>query len=436
MADKSLTEKIPAGESEPDLRPAQNTPGSGLETSHKTRSLRKFILVLAGVCAVAVIVAILISYGKVSTDDAQVDAHITTVSPRVPGYVEKLFVNDNQSVKQGDTLVQIDPRDFRAAVAQAQAAYDTAVAGARTARLDIGLTRDETSSSVESAFAAKAAAEAGLLRTKTTLEETATAALKAAEANVQAKLANNRRAQADLARYRPLVKTGDVSELRFDAVEATARVSESELDLANQQLAEAHKAVDIAKAQAAAAAADLSRSEAQLRGSQARKQQVPVREAQYQSSLAGAERAKAQLEEARLQLGYTLIRAPISGQVTAKHVQLGDYVSPGQLLLTIVPLQDIYVTANFKETQLASVKVGQKAIIRTDMYGSRRFQGVVDSIAGSTGSEQALLPPQNATGNFVKVVQRIPVKIRVLRTSASDTVLRPGMNVEVTIYVH
>jgi membrane fusion protein (multidrug efflux system) len=163
---------------------------------------------------------------------------------------------------------------------------------------------------------------------------------------------------------------------------------------------------------------------------------VPVREAQYQSSLAGAERAKAQLEEARLQLGYTLIRAPISGQVTAKHVQLGDYVSPGQRLLTIVPLQDIYVTANFKETQLARVRIGQRAVIHADMYGGMKFKGVVDSIAGSTGSEQALLPPQNATGNFVKVVQRIPVKIRVLNKSASDTVLRPGMNVEVTIYVH
>jgi membrane fusion protein, multidrug efflux system len=436
MADKSLTESIPAEEAAPDLRAPQNLPGPGSEDFHKTRRLWKFILLLAGICAVVVIVAILISYGKVSTDDAQVDAHITAVSPRVPGYVEKLLVNDNQPIKQGDSLVEIDPRDYHAGVAQAQAAYDTAVARARTAKLEIGLTRDATSSSVEGALAAKAAAEAGLLRTKTSLEEAATAALKAAEANVQAKLASNRRAQADLARFRPLVKTGDVSELRFDAIEATARVSKSELDLADQQLVEAHKAVDIAKAQTDAAAADLSRSEAQLRGSQAQRQQVPVRETQYQSSLAAVERAKAHLEEARLQLGYTLIRAPISGQVTEKNVQLGDYVSPGQLLLTIVPLQNIYVTANYKETQLAGVKVGQKAIIRTDMYGSQEFRGVVDSIAASTGSKQALLPPQNATGNFVKVVQRIPVKIRVLKTSASDTVLRPGMNVEVTIYVH
>ena len=436
MADKSLTESIPAEEAAPDLRAPHNLPGPDSEDFHKTRRLWKFILLLAGVCAVVVLVAILISYGRVSTDDAQVDAHITAVSPRVPGYVERLFVNDNQPIKQGDNLVEIDPRDYHAGVAQAQAAYDTAVARARTARLEIGLTRDATSSSVEGALAAKAAAEAGLLRTKTSLEETATAALKAAEANVQAKLASNRRAQADLARYRPLVKTGDVSELRFDAIEAMARVSKSELDLADQQLVEAHKAVDIAKAQTDAAAADLSRSEAQLRGSQAQRQQVPVRETQYQSSLAAVERAKAHLQEARLQLGYTLIRAPISGQVTEKNVQLGDYVSPGQLLLTIVPLQNIYVTANYKETQLAGVKVGQKAIIRADMYGSQEFRGVVDSIAASTGSKQALLPPQNATGNFVKVVQRIPVKIRVVKTSASDTVLRPGMNVEVTIYVH
>ncbi|HET7214118.1 MAG TPA: HlyD family secretion protein [Terriglobia bacterium] len=436
MADDSLTKTMPVEEAESNDRVPGISAGSDSEASHKTRRLWKFILVLAGVCAAAVIITILNYYGKVTTDDAQVDAHITAVSPRVPGYVQKLFVNDNQPIKQGDALAEIDPRDYRAAVAQAQAAYDTAVASARTAKLEIGLTRDATASSVEGALAAKAAAEAGLLRTKASLEETATAALKAAEANVQAKLASNERAQADLARYRPLVKTGDVSELRFDAIEATARVYQSELNLANQQLAEAHKAVDIAKAQADAAAANLSRSEAQLRGSQAQRQQVPVREMQYQSSLAAVERAKAQLEEARLQLGYTLVRAPISGHVTEKNVQLGDYVSPGQLLLTIVPLQDIYVTANYKETQLANVKVGQKAIIRADMYGNGRFQGVVDSIAASTGSEQALLPPQNATGNFVKVVQRIPVKIRVLKTMASDTVLRPGMNVEVTIYVH
>ncbi len=273
------------------------------------------------------------------------------------------------------------------------------------------------------------------MRTNKSLEQAATASLKASEANVQAKLAHNTRAQADLVRYRPLVKTGDVSELQFDEVDATARVAASELELANQQLAEARKAVDIAQAQTTTAAAELSRSEAQVRGSKAQTQQVPLREAQYQTSLATVEQAKAQLEEAKLQLGYTMIRAPISGQVTGKHVQLGDYVSPGQLLLTIVPLQDVFVTANFKETQLARVRTGQRAVIRADMYGRQQFEGVVDSLAGSTGSEQALLPPQNATGNFVKVVQRIPVKILVKRSPRSDALLRPGINVKATVYV-
>lgn len=399
------------------------------------RRLWKVILALSAVCGVAVIALIVVFSGKVSTDDAQVDAHITTVSPRIPGYVAKIFVNDNQPVKAADPLLEIDPRDYEAAVKQAQAAYDAAISQARTAKLDIRLTKDTTASAVESALAAKAASQAGLLKTKESLEEAATAALEAAEANVGAKQATNIRAQADLARYIPLVKTDDVSNLQFDAVKAAARVAENELELAKQQLAEARKAVEIARAQTAAAAAQLSRSEAQLQESHAQTEQVPVRAAQYQSSLAVVERAKARLEEARLQLTYTLIQAPISGEVTEKSVQLGDYVSPGQLLLTIVPLRHAFVTANFKETQLARVRPGQRAVIRADMYGGTRFQGVVDSVAGSTGSEQALLPPQNATGNFVKVVQRIPVKIRIIRNGTSDAVLRPGMNVEVTIYV-
>lgn len=417
----------PGGPPPPDVPKSASQPAA--------RKLLGVIVALLAVCGAIVVVVGFVFSGKVTTDDAQVDAHITTVSPHVPGYVARLFVNDNQPVKAGDPLLEIDPRDYQAAVDQAKAAYDAAVAQARTAKLDILLTKDTTASAVDSALATKAASEADLLRTRESFEETATAALKAAEANVRAKQATNVRAQADLARYSPLVKTDDVSSLQFDAVKAAARVAESELDLAEQQLDEARKAVDIARAQTATATAQLGRSEAQLHESHAQTEQVPVRTAQYHSSLAVVEQAKARLEEAKLQLGYTQIRAPIVGEVTEKNAQLGDYVTPGQLLLTIVPLQGVFVTANFKETQLAGVRPGQRAVIRADMYAGKRFRGVVDSIAGSTGSEQALLPPQNATGNFVKVVQRIPVKLRVLPDATGGAVLRSGMNVEVTIYV-
>lgn len=412
--------------------PAPTAPRPGAPAARK---LWKVALVLIGACGIAVAVGFTILAGEVRTEDAQVDAHITTLSPRISGYVSALHVNDNQGVKAGQLLVEIDPRDYQAAVGQARGAYDATLAQARSAKVDIRLTRDTTASAVQGSLAAKAASQAELLRSKESLEEAATAALSAAQANVAARQATNTRAQADLRRYRPLVKTGDVSALQFDTVEASARVAQSELDLAQQQLAEARKTVDIAKAQTAAAQAQLQHSEAQLKQSQALEEQVPVREAQYESAQAAVERAKAQLEEAELRLSYTEIRAPIAGEVTQRTVQLGDYVSPGQLLLTIVPLDQIYVVANFKETQLARVRPGQRVVIRADVYGSRQFEGVVDSIAGATGSREALLPPQNATGNFVKVVQRVPVKILVKRPSDPRFVLRPGMNVEATIDV-
>ena len=184
-----------------------------------------------------------------------------------------------------------------------------------------------------------------------------------------------------------------------------------------------------------AAMAQLNRSKALVRQSEAQQQQIDERSAQYQSAAAAIGRAKALLESATLQLSYAEIRAPIAGVVTQKTVQLGDHVSPGQLLLTIVPLDQVYVTANFKETQLSEMRTGQHVAIKADMYSDLEFEGSVDSISGAAGSRQALLPPQNATGNFVKVVQRVPVKILVKSTSRAGAVLRPGTNVKATVYV-
>jgi membrane fusion protein (multidrug efflux system) len=224
--------------------------------------------------------------------------------------------------------------------------------------------------------------------------------------------------------------------MQFDAVQASAQVAASEFALAQEKLAEAQKAVDIARAQTNAAVAQVNKSKAIVRQSEALRQQIEERDAQHRSSVAAVEHAKAQLDLAKLGLSYTEIRAPISGVVTQRNVQLGDQVAPGQLLLTIVPLDQIYVTANFKETQLAHMHSGQRAVIRADMYGDLQFEGTVNSISGAAGSRQALLPPQNATGNFVKVVQRIPVKILVTRSSRTDALLRPGTNVKATVYVH
>ena len=387
--------------------------------------------------AVVILLVILVVFyyfsGRVTTDDAQVDAHITAVASQVPGYVVQLMINDNTPVKEGDLLVQIDPREYQAEVDQAQAALDFAEAEARSAQLQIGLTRATTTHSTGGAVAQKESDTADFASSRALLEQTATANLLQAQANVAAKAATNERAQSDLKRYTPLLATDDVSKFQFDAVDAAARVAKSELEAAQQQLRAAQQAVEIARANTRSSEAHLARSQSQLLETKAREQEVPITEATYKSALATAERAKAALQQAQLNLAYTHITAPITGQVTQKSVDLGQYVSPGQLLFTIVPLDKVYVTANFKETQLAHVRPGQRARVHVDTYG-KDFEGTVDSLAGATGSVQALLPPQNATGNFIKVIQRIPVKILVKPSTDPHLVLRPGMNVEATIY--
>jgi membrane fusion protein, multidrug efflux system len=397
------------------------------------RNLNPFVKVAIVAVLILVGLASYVFAGRVTTDDAQVDCHITAVAPQVPGYVVNLFINDNTEVKEGDVLVQIDPRTYQAEVEQAKANLDFAEAQANSAKIQIGLTRETTTNSTSGASAQKDSDAADYVSSQAQLEQSATANLQVAEANVAAKQATNERAQADLARFTPLLSTGDVSKFQYDSVEASARVAKSDLEAADQQRAAAQQAVEIARANAHSSQARLLRSQAQLLETKAREQQVPIAEATYKSALAAVERANAALEQAELNLAYTHITAPISGQVTQKSVDLGQYVSEGQLLFTIVPLNEVYVTANFKETQLANVAPGQKVGIHVDTY-RQEFEGVVDSIAGAAGSRQALLPPQNATGNFIKVVQRIPVKILVKPNKNPNLVLRPGMNVEATIY--
>ncbi len=371
--------------------------------------------------------------GRVTTDDAEVDAHITAMASQVSGYVVSLSIDDNVDVKEGDVLVQIDPREYKAEVDQAKAALDFAEAEAKSAELQIGLTRGTTTHSTGGAEAQQQSDAADYTMSEAQLQRTATANLLQAKAEVASKQATNERAQADLQRYKPLLGTGDVSKFQFDAVDATARVAQNDLAAAQQQLAAAEQDVAIAQANTNSSKARMVRSQSLLLETKAREQQIPITEATYKSALAAVERARAVLDQARLNLGYTTITAPITGQVTQKTVNLGQYVLPGTLLFTLVPLDKVYITANFKETQMEHVHPGQQAKIHVDTY-DRDFDGVVDSIAGAAGSRQALLPPQNATGNFIKVVQRIPVKILVKQSQDKRYILRPGMNVEATVY--
>ena len=420
----------------PDTAPVAAVPATPPPTPSWRERIRKLSPLAKGVI-LAVLVLIAVAWyvlsGRVTTDDAQVDCHITAVAPQVPGYVVQLLINDNTPVKEGDLLVQIDPREYEAEVEQAKANLDFAEAQANSAKLQITLTRETTTHSTGGAAAQKESDAADYASSQVQLEQSATANLQVAEANVAAKKATNDRAQSDLARYTPLLATDDVSKFQFDAVDAAARVAKSDLLAAEQQLSAAQQAVEIARANTRSAQARLSRSQSQLLQTKAQERQVPIAEATYKSALAAAERARAALQQAELNLAYTHITAPITGQVTQRSVDLGQYVSPGQLLFTIVPLDQVYVTANFKETQMANVAPGQRVRLHVDTY-SQDFEGVVDSIAGASGSRQALLPPQNATGNFIKVVQRIPVKILVKPNKNPNLVLRPGMNVEATIY--
>jgi membrane fusion protein (multidrug efflux system) len=395
----------------------------------------KFRRALVGALAVVGILSIALLryyYNRVSTDDAQVDGHLVPMASKIYGEITEVRVDDNQPVKAGQVLVRIDPRDYQARVDQAKAALALAESQAQAAQVGVPLTQETTQSYSSSADAQLANAEAEYDRSKIVYEKDSTAELAFARANVDARRADNDRAQADLARMKPLVQKAEISQQQFDAYLAGARVAESELSAARDRLTAAERAAEISKAAMLAAKDKVDQARAGVEQARANHKQIPIKQADAAAAVAAVAQAKANLEAAELQLSYTTVLAPLDSVVTKKSVEVGQIVQPGQSLLVLIPLQDVWVTANFKETQLAKVRPGQKAEIHVDMYGET-FAGHVDSIAGATGARLSLLPPENATGNFVKVVERIPVKILVDPIPPDKAVLRPGMNVDATI---
>ena len=393
------------------------------------------VRIVLAVLLVAAVAAGLWAYfhyrNRVSTDDAEVDGHISAIAPKISGNVIDVLVNDNQPVKAGDVLIRIDPRDYQARVDQAKAALAEAESRLAGAQVGVPMTDLTTESGATAASAALADAQAELDRSRLAYEQAASSDVAFAEANVRARQASNDRAQADLARMKPLVEKAEISQLQYDAYVAAAKVADSELKAAQEKLASVTKDAGIKKAALAAAGTRVAQARAQLAASVANRKQVAIRAADVGTAQAAVQAARAALEAAELQLSYTTISAPIDGVVTRKSVEIGQMLQPGQGIMTLIPLSETWVTANFKETQLADVRKGQRAVIHVDMYGAD-IEGHVDSIAGATGAAMSLLPPENATGNFVKVVQRIPVKILV--NQREGEVLRPGMNVDVTIY--
>ena len=388
------------------------------------------------IAVIAIIFSVFWVFGQdvnPSTDDAQVDGHSIVISPRVPGYVEKMNIDDNSVVKTGDLMIQLDPADYQARVDQARAALAVAQARSASLKITVPFTVGTTTSATSAAEAQVTADEADLSRATTTYDRLSVSELKFAEANVAARKAEMDKAEMDVKRTQSLAEQSEISHQQYDAYVAVAQVTRNDWIAAQQRLEATKREAEAAKAAEETARASVIRARAEVRESKAQELQSGVRKADYESAVADVQQAQATLDQALLNLSYTQLRAPMNSMVTKRTVEPGQQFAAGQAMFVLVPLDKIWITANFKETQMAHVRAGQHVRIRVDAYAGKSFDGVVDSIASSTGSREALLPPENATGNFVKVVQRIPVKILVDRRSDSAAVLRPGMNVEAKI---
>ncbi len=355
-----------------------------------------------------------------STDDAQIDGHVNSVSARVSGHVLKLNVEDNQYVEKGAVLVEIDPADYEVAVAQARAEYTDAKAQADAAGINVPIMDVSSSSQVSGAQASVLMAQSGIAAARRQFE--------AAQAQVAEAEANNTKAQNDLVRYKQLIDKQEISEQQYDQAVASAKAATAALNAARAN-------ADAFGAQEQQAEDKLAQAGADLRTANTAPKTMQAMRARALSAQANAERKKAELDQAELNLMYTKVIAPVSGAVSNRTVEVGQNVQPGQEMMKVIPLagEDIWITANFKETQLKKMKAGLPVDIDVDATG-KTYKGHVDSIAGASGARFSLLPPENATGNYVKVVQRIPVKIVLDPIPGGNQVLRPGMNIEATIF--
>jgi membrane fusion protein (multidrug efflux system) len=413
------TAKSQESSSSPTPNTATESPAPPPVVYPSRRSHKRWII--AGAVVVVLVGGIFLWHyfsGFEDTDDAQVDVHLYPVSARISGYVQAVHVGDNQYVQEGATLVEIDPEDYQVAVAKAQANLETAEASARALNIDVPISSVDTgsqlkftSSDIENAKAAIAAGEKRVT---------------AAQARIREAEAQNLKAEDDVQRYHLLLVKDEVPKQTYDYAVAAAQTDTAAVAAASAEEAAAEQDVSEARSRLIEA---IARNES----AQAGPQRVASTRARALSAAADVTQKRAELEQAELNLGYTRILAPVTGEVTKK-VVVGLNVDPGEQMLTVVPLDQVWITANFKETQLKHMRVGQKAKIDLDSNG-RTYHGHVDSIAGATGPLFSLLPPENATGNYVKIVQRVPVKIVLEPGENQDHQLRPGMNVEAKVYL-
>jgi membrane fusion protein (multidrug efflux system) len=354
-----------------------------------------------------------------STDDAQVDGNLNPVSARISGHIEKILIEDNQYVEAGTPMVQIDPGDYQVALDRAKADYADALAMAGAARVNVPITSASTGSQMSTAQADVSGARAGIAA--------AHQQLNAARAQADAAAANNVKAQSDLARYKELVQKQEISQQQYDQAVAAAKANAAAVQAAQSSASAAEQQIKQAEAK-------LAQAQAGLRSAATAPQQVSATRSRAASAEAVVAAKKAAVDQAELNLRYTLLTAPVSGIMSHRTVEVGENVQPGQALMSVINLDNLWVTANFKETQLKDMKVGQPVTVSVDATG-KDYKGHVQSLAGASGATFSLLPPENATGNYVKVVQRIPIKITFDSGELKAHDLRPGMSVEPKVWV-
>ena len=371
--------------------------------------------------------------GRVSTDDAQVDARVTQIAARVGGTVIRVAVDDNQRVDKEAVLVELDPRDYQVALDKARAELADAEAAALAARSNVPISTATATSGITTAQGGVAQAEAAVAAGEKEVDA-ARARLTASEAHLRELEANAAKAARDVERLRGLLAKDEIAQQQFDATVATAEAQKAAVDSARSQVAEAEAGIRVAESRLVQGRAAEQRAHADLRTAETGPEQVAATRARASSAEAHVQQARATLAQAELNLQYTTVKAPIRGIASKRGLSVGQVVQPGQPLLAIVAIDEVWITANFKETQLTHMRPGQRATIDVDAYGEREFTGKVDSIAGATGARFSLLPPENATGNFVKVVQRVPVKIVLDQGQDPEHLLRPGMSVVPTVF--
>jgi len=397
------------------------------------RSRIRIIAAVLVVAAIGVGAWYWLTTGRESTDDAQVDAPVTQVAARVGGTITKVAVNDNQRVEVNAVLVELDRRDYEVAVDKARAELADAEATAIAARSNVPITSTTAASNVTTARGSIAQAQGGIAGAERELDG-ARARLVTAQARVREAEATAAKAARDVERLRGLLAKDEVSQQQFDSLVAAADAQKAGLDSARSQVAEAEAGIRVAESKVIQARAGAEQAHAELRTAETAPQQVSMTKARAAAADARVQQARATLAQAELNLQYATIKAPARGVISKKSLNPGQVVQPGQPLLALVQLDDVWVTANFKETQLKDVRPGQRATFKVDALGGRSFNGKVDSIAGATGARFSLLPPENATGNFVKIVQRVPVKIVLDSGQDPEHLLRPGLSVTPTVY--